>query len=130
MDKENYCIYRIVNLSNNTTYYGMTNDFERRKKEHYSKSYRAGERKKKLYKAMNTVDKYSDQDVESIFIIEKLIDGLSKKEAMYAEAFLINHSQSHYNRKREKHFLHWKQEIKKSNPKLIKELQEIINSVF
>ncbi len=77
----NYSVYFIKNSFNRRVYVGMTNNFERRKSEHFNPEYRAKENKI-LYKFMSEMGQDNFQMIE-------LFSGLSKQYACYAEARLI-----------------------------------------
>jgi len=122
---KHYSVYKIYNTSNKKTYYGMTGDYEKRKNQHFDPLYWYKNKDKKLYKSMYYY--YKKNNNISNFIISEIFCSLSKKEALYAEAFLINNLESYYNVNREKDNLLLENEIIENNPALIKELHDIKN---
>jgi group I intron endonuclease len=77
-----YSVYIIKNKNNNNIYVGMTNNFQRRKSEHLDLEYRKKYNNKLLYQ-------FIEKEGQNNFIVYELFNGLSKQEALYAEARLI-----------------------------------------
>jgi predicted GIY-YIG superfamily endonuclease len=120
MDKE-YSVYYIVNSWNNKLYIGMTKNFEARKKQHFSQTYRKKDRKKILYRAMSSFE-------EKYFRMEKIFWDLTKEEAFFIEAYLINELPTYtpygYNKQKENYKLQNEGKIKIQNTDLFRKLQE------
>ena len=117
-----YTIYQIKNTVNGYSYIGMTNDFERRKSEHFDLMYRYIHKDKKLYKSMNY---FREED----FLMTPIVKNLTKEEALFTEAYIINNADSkysYYNVNREKENLRLYHKVRQQNPKLLVELRELI----
>jgi predicted GIY-YIG superfamily endonuclease len=76
-----YSVYLIKNKINRMIYVGMTNDFNRRKAEHFDPHYR--------YKNRKLLYKFMEQLGPNNFEIIEIFKGITKQSASYAEARLI-----------------------------------------
>jgi hypothetical protein len=122
MDKS-YIVYYIRNKWNQKVYIGVTNNYERRIKEHFDPAYRKRDKKKILYKAMSVFEKES-------FEYGVIFNHLLKDEAKFAESFLINTLPSFapygYNKAKEDYHLKNEEKMKKQNFTVYHKLQNYI----
>lgn len=81
--KRKHSVYVVWNKKNNKKYIGMTNSFKRRKSEHFDEKYRKKHKDKFLYIEMK-------KDGIRNYKMKPLQNSLTKNEALYMEASLIN----------------------------------------
>lgn len=120
-EPKNYVVYLLTNTITKDYYIGMTQNFWRRKAQHFSNEYRYENSEKFLYISMKKDSQKYNVKTKELFEMKAIFSGLNQREAMFVESTLIKNNKPYYNISKEKNNYQIQYHyVKQNNPELLK----------